>query len=78
MSCQHGHIMTFRFEDGSVAMWACVECRRKFEPVRKWRGLTGEEAAAMTGLIARGGESMESLIKTARQYADDAVNAAEE
>ena len=35
-------------------------------------------AAAMTGLIARGGASMESLIKTARQYADEAVKAAEE
>lgn len=32
-------------------------------------------AAAMTGLIARGGASMESLIKTARAYADEAVAA---
>ena len=29
-------------------------------------------AAAMTGLIARGGTSMDALIKTARQYADEA------
>ncbi len=32
-------------------------------------------AAAMTGLIARGGASMESLMKTAMQYADEAVKA---
>lgn len=34
-------------------------------------------AAAMTGLIARGGASMDSLIKTARMYADEAVKATE-
>lgn len=34
-------------------------------------------AAALTGLIARGGASMESLIKTARGYADEAVRATE-
>ena len=32
-------------------------------------------AAALTGLIVKGGTSMESLIKTARQYADEAVKA---
>lgn len=32
-------------------------------------------AAALTGLIARGGASMESLIKTARMYADEAIRA---
>jgi hypothetical protein len=32
-------------------------------------------AAALTGLIARGGASMESMIKTAKMYADEAVNA---
>jgi hypothetical protein len=30
-------------------------------------------AAALTGLIARGGFSSEQMIKTAQQYADDAV-----
>ena len=30
-------------------------------------------AAALTGLIARGGFSSEQMIKTAKQYADDAV-----
>jgi hypothetical protein len=35
-------------------------------------------AAAMTGLIARGGASMDSLIKTARMYADEAVAATED
>lgn len=30
-------------------------------------------AAAMTGLIARGGLSPEQMIKTAMQYADDAI-----
>lgn len=30
-------------------------------------------AAALTGLIARGGLSSEQMIKTAKQYADDAV-----
>lgn len=34
-------------------------------------------AAALTGLISRGGASMESMIKTARQYADEAVKALE-
>lgn len=35
-------------------------------------------AAAMTGLIARGGASMESLIKTAHMYADEAMRAWED
>ncbi len=30
-------------------------------------------AAALTGLIARGGFSSEQMIKTAMQYADDAI-----
>lgn len=30
-------------------------------------------AAALTGLIAKGGASMDSLLKTAMQYADEAV-----
>lgn len=30
-------------------------------------------AAALTGLIARGGLSPEQMIKTARQYADDSI-----
>lgn len=30
-------------------------------------------AAAMTGLIARGGMSSEQMIKTAKQYADEAL-----
>lgn len=30
-------------------------------------------AAALTGLIARGGFSSEQMIKTAKQYADEAV-----
>lgn len=34
-------------------------------------------AAALTGLIARGGASMDSLIKTARMYADEATKANE-
>ena len=34
-------------------------------------------AAALTGLIARGGTSMDALIKTARQYADEALKATE-
>ena len=32
-------------------------------------------AAAMTGLIVKGGTSMESLVKTAAMYADEAVKA---
>lgn len=35
-------------------------------------------AAAMTGLIVKGGVSMDTLIKTAKQYADEAVKATEE
>lgn len=27
-------------------MWACNDCRRKFEPIREWQGLTKDEAAA--------------------------------
>ncbi len=34
-------------------------------------------AAALTGLIAKGGASMDSLLKTAMQYADEAVKATE-
>ena len=34
-------------------------------------------AAALTGLIAKGGASMDSLLKTAMQYADEAVKAME-
>jgi hypothetical protein len=33
-------------------------------------------AAALTGLIARGGFSSEQMIKTAKQYADEARKAA--
>lgn len=33
-------------------------------------------AAALTGLIARGGFSSEQMIKTAKQYADEAQKAA--
>lgn len=33
-------------------------------------------AAAMAGLIARGGTSMDNLIRTAKQYADEAEAAA--
>jgi len=43
VNCQHEHITTFRFDDGSVAMWGCAECRRRFEPTREWQGLTDEE-----------------------------------
>ena len=32
-------------------------------------------AAALTGLIARGGFSSEQMIKTAKQYADEALEA---
>ncbi len=43
MNCQHEEIVTFRFEDESVAMWGCAKCWRKFEPMREWRGLTTAE-----------------------------------
>ena len=33
-------------------------------------------AAALTGLIARGGFSPEQMVKTAKQYADEALKAA--
>lgn len=32
-------------------------------------------AAALTGLVARGGFSSEQMIKTAKQYADEALEA---
>lgn len=32
-------------------------------------------AAAMTGLISRGGASMDNLLRTAMQYADEAIKA---
>ena len=40
VDCEHGTIQTFRFSDpehesfGHVAMWACADCRRRFEPTR--------------------------------------------
>lgn len=48
----------------------------KWNPVQK--NVQSEDwklyfAAALTGLIARGGLSSDQMIKTAKQYADDAV-----
>ena len=31
--CEHRSITTLTYEDGTVAMWMCAVCRRKFEPL---------------------------------------------
>lgn len=50
----------------------------KWQPVQETVQVNNDDwkmyfAAALTGLIARGGFSSEQMIKTAKQYADDAV-----
>lgn len=54
--------------------WQEVTTPQELPPVKPWDLYF---AAAMTGLIARGGASMDSLIKTAKMYADEAVKAVE-
>ena len=36
MTCKHEHIQTWRYEDGQPAMWSCVDCAAKFEPIKGW------------------------------------------
>jgi len=36
MTCKHEHIQTWRHEDGQPAMWSCVDCAAKFEPIKGW------------------------------------------
>lgn len=50
----------------------------KWQPVQETVQVNNDDwkmyfAAALTGLIARGGLSSEQMIRTAKQYADDAV-----
>lgn len=33
MTCQHHRIETYSLEDGTPVLWACADCKRKFEPV---------------------------------------------
>lgn len=52
----------------------------KWNPVQETVQVKPDEwklyfAAAMTGLIARGGLSSEQMIKTAKQYADESLDA---
>ena len=33
MICKHDLIQTYRTDDGEPVLWACYECRHKFEPL---------------------------------------------
>ena len=54
--------------------WHEATTPQELPPVKTWDLYF---AAAMTGLIARGGASMDNLIKTATMYADEAAKANE-
>ena len=34
MTCQHNQIQTYRLDDGTPVMWACADCKHKFEPLK--------------------------------------------
>ena len=60
MTCKHDVIQTFRLETGEPVMWACVECRSKFVPMRQLMDEVAAEREACAKVCEAEGQRIDA------------------
>ena len=56
MTCPHDRITTWRLDTGEAVLWACADCKQRFQPLKEWRGLSTAESKTLWNLTKKPSE----------------------